>query len=51
MINHTIADLHQCGFTSNFTLLGNRLFYSQTQRFFNGSQFDIIEIHSLKTVI
>lgn len=48
MINDTIADLHQRGFTSNFTLLGNRLFCSQTQSFFNGNQFDIIEVHSFE---
>ena len=48
MINDAIADLHQRGFTSNFTLLGNRLFCSQTQRFFNGNQFDIIEVHSFE---
>ena len=41
----TIADLHLRGFTSSFTLIGNRLFCSQTQCFFKGDQFDIMEIH------
>jgi len=40
--------LHRRGFTSNFTLLGNRLFCSQTQLFFTGNQFDILEVHSFE---
>jgi hypothetical protein len=48
MITDAIADLHRRGFTSNFTLLGNRLFCSQTQCFFNGNQFDILEVHSFE---
>jgi len=46
MIEDVISDLHRRGFTSNFTLLGDRLFCPQTQSFFNGNQFEIIEVHS-----
>jgi hypothetical protein len=48
MIEDTIADLHRRGFTSNFMLLGNRLFCAQTKCFFSGNQFDILEVHSFE---
>jgi hypothetical protein len=48
MIENAIADLHRRGFTSSFTLLGKRLFCAQTQSFFNGNQFDIVEVHSFE---
>jgi hypothetical protein len=48
MMEEAIADLHRRGFTSSFTLLGNRLFCAQTQSFFNGNQFDIVEVHSFE---
>jgi hypothetical protein len=45
MILDTISDLQNRGFTSDFSLLGNRLFCSQTKCFFNSDQFDVIEIY------
>ena len=48
MMEEAIADLHRRGFTSSFTLLGNRLFCAQTQSFFNGNQFNIVEVHSFE---
>lgn len=46
MIVDTITDLQSRGFTSNFCLLGNRLFCIQTNSFFSSNQFDVLEIHS-----
>lgn len=46
MITDTISDLHQRGFTSDFIVLGNRLFCAQKQCFFNDNDFDILEVHS-----
>ena len=48
MMEEAIAGLHRRGFTSSFTLLGNRLFCAQTQSFFNGNQFNIVEVHSFE---
>lgn len=46
MIIDTITDLHKRGFTSDFILLNNRLFCTQTQHFFCSNGFDILEVHS-----
>jgi hypothetical protein len=45
MILDTIIDLQNRGFTSEFSLLGNRLFCPQTKSFFSADQFDVIEIY------
>lgn len=46
MIVDTIAELQSRGFTSDFNLLGNRLFCLQTKSFFSSNQFDVLEIYS-----
>ena len=45
MILDTIIDLQSRGFTSDFSLLGQRLFCSQTKCFFSSDQFEVIEIY------
>ncbi|MEP6465874.1 MAG: hypothetical protein ABJB05_06195 [Parafilimonas sp.] len=49
MIVDTIIDLQDRGFTSDFSLLGSRLFCAQMKCFFNSDQFDVIEVHSFES--
>ena len=48
MILDTIIDLQDRGFTCHFALLGDELFCAQTNCFFNGYQFDVLEIYSFE---
>lgn len=47
-VTNTIDDLHKRGFTSDFVLLDNRLFCTQTKHFFRGNEFDILEVYSFE---
>ncbi len=51
MILDTIIDLQSRGFNADFSLLGNQLFCAQTKSFFDGDQFDVIEVYSFDNEI
>lgn len=47
-VTNTITDLHRRGFTLDFALLDKRLFCAKTLRFFNSSEFEILEVYSFE---